>query len=232
MILSSSSPGFPLCIGELFTGEDLENMVHGKHLRRHENCSYVSCIVAPFPSFTGFVTLWCQCQDLALPTACLLPGPLYASMAALLVLPHPFWHARGTRHPAEWKPFLHSPLELMGGILHLPVHPACVSCCANLHTRTTLTDAPGYWNLLSVEPELKLTLDFPQMWMLPPHWLTNHSDWITHMFIRTLAGELWILLWEKRSFWKIWSPVRRHGEGLKIPLPGWDGWMKKISQNT
>lgn len=141
-------PRFPLFIGGLITVEDLDNMVYWKHLRRHEIFSCVSRIVAPFPFFysPGFVTLWCQCQDLALPTACLLPGPLYASMAALLVLPHPFWHTQWSWHPTEWEPFLNSPLDLMGGRLHLPVHPAYASCRANLHAHTTLTDAPGYWN--------------------------------------------------------------------------------------
>lgn len=68
----------------------------------------------------------------------LIPGPLNVSM---FVFPHPFWHTQGTWHPAEWKLFLSSPLELMGGRLHLPVHPAFANCCVNLHPHTTLTDA-------------------------------------------------------------------------------------------
>lgn len=31
------------------------------YLGKKDNCSYISCIVAPFPSFTGFVTLRWQC---------------------------------------------------------------------------------------------------------------------------------------------------------------------------
>lgn len=181
------------------------------------HCSTIS-------SFTGFVALWFQCQDLALPAACYL-DPVRFHGSSVCVATSLLTHTGDLA--LCWVKTIPERSSWADG---RETAPSCSPCLCELPCEPPHSHHPDWcswvWEL-HVQPDLKLTRNIPQMWMLPPCWLTNHSEWITHTFITTLAGVLWILPWEKRSFWKIWSPVRRHGEGLKLPLPGWDWWMKK-----
>lgn len=175
-------------------------MVYWKHLRRHEDCSYVSClciIVAPFPSFTGFATLWCQCQDLALPTPsdmdpCVFPWQLY--LCATFFLAHTgdlsFCWVETIPELSSWDDGMESAPSCSPHLSKLPCKPA--------HSHHS--DWHSWAWEPPEQPDLKLTLDLPQMWMLPPPWMTNRSEWMTHMFIRILVRVLWTLPWDKRSF--------------------------------
>lgn len=54
-----ASPRLPAYADEAVTVEDLASVVYWKGFTRHEKCSYILCIVAPFPS----VTCLCLVRD-------------------------------------------------------------------------------------------------------------------------------------------------------------------------